>query len=97
MAEVFVKQTKGNRLERVGGGRDLGQDVDAVLLLLDHLLQAAGLSLDPAQPLEVVLLAADVAVMAVVVHDQSPPSYPLRVCGPPGEDQVAGKVDMPFS
>src|SRR4029079_14211727 len=40
---------------------DLGQDVDAVLLLVDHPLQATGLPLDPAQPLEDVVLVAEVA------------------------------------
>ena len=54
---VLVEQAEGDRLERLRHRGDLGEDVDAVLLLLDHPLQPAGLALDPAQPLEVVVLA----------------------------------------
>ena len=48
-------------------GGDLGEDVDAVLLLVDHPLQAARLALDATQPPEVVVLLMDVAVL--VRHD----------------------------
>src|SRR3984957_16036954 len=45
VAEVLLEQTEGDRLERLGGRRDLREDVDAVLVLLDHPLQAPDLAL----------------------------------------------------
>src|SRR6478609_3715203 len=42
-------------------GADLGQDVDAVGVGVDHLLHATHLALDAAQPLQVVVLAAGVS------------------------------------
>src|SRR5688500_6640462 len=62
MAHVLLEQAQCDRLECLRHRGDLGEDVDAVLLVLDHALQAAGLALDAAQPLEVVVLAVDVAV-----------------------------------
>src|SRR5688572_25054164 len=66
VAHVLLEQAQGDRLESLRHRRDLGEDVDAVLLVLDHALQTAGLALDAAQPLEVVVLAVDVAVLVVV-------------------------------
>src|SRR3954454_22473649 len=65
--DVLVEQAQGDGLECLRHRRDLGEDVDAVLLLLDHPLQAAGLPLDATQPLEVVVLAlvGDVGVLVV--------------------------------
>ena len=56
--QVLVEQPERHRLQRLGHRGDLGEDVDAVLLLLDHPLQAADLALDAAQALEVVVLRA---------------------------------------
>jgi hypothetical protein len=47
--------------------RDLGEDVDAVLLVLDHALQPAGLALDPPEPAQILLLAADVPMLCLIV------------------------------
>src|SRR5215203_3380089 len=66
VAHVLLEQAAGDRLQRLRHGGDLGEDVDAVLLVLDHALQTAGLALDAAQSLEVVVLAVDVAVLVVV-------------------------------
>src|SRR5215212_2088820 len=66
VAHVLVEQTERDRLESLCHRRDLGEDVDAVLLLLDHALQAAGLALDAPQTLEVVVLAVDVPVLVLV-------------------------------
>src|SRR5688500_19402311 len=66
MAHVLLEQAQCDRLECLRHRGDLGEDVDAVLLVLDHALQTAGLALDTAQPLEVVVLAVDVAVLLVV-------------------------------
>src|SRR5215207_916319 len=62
VGEVLLEQLEGEGLQRLGGSRDLGEDVDAVLVLLDHPLQAADLALDTAQALEVAVLARGVAV-----------------------------------
>src|SRR6202044_2058680 len=56
------EQGGGHRLEGAGHRRHLGQDVDAVLVVVDHLLQAADLALDPAQAREVPVLVRRVAV-----------------------------------
>src|SRR5258708_16692441 len=63
---MVLNRAKRHRLQGAGGGGHLGQDVDAVLLILDHLLQPADLALDPAQPLKVVLLVGGVPVHAVL-------------------------------
>jgi hypothetical protein len=62
--QVVFQQAQRHRLQRPRRRRHLGQDVDAVLVVLDHLLQAADLALDPAQPLEVPVLARGVSVHA---------------------------------
>jgi len=59
---VLIEQTQGDGLQGLRGGTDLGEDVDAVLVVLDHLLQPPDLPLHPAQPLEVVVLVCGVAV-----------------------------------
>src|SRR5664279_3839992 len=85
VTQVLVQQPERHRLQRLGHRRDLGQDVDAVLLVLHHLLQATGLTLDAAQPLQVVVLAVDVPVRVrllvgpgnhVALHSFSGPSFP---------------------
>jgi len=80
MVQVVLDQGEGDGAQRRGHRRDLGEDVDAVLLLVDHALQAAGLALDPAQSLEQVGLLLDVAVrgrLRCVFHttDYTPKGY----------------------
>src|SRR5690349_21936112 len=48
--EVLVEQLQGDGLERAGRRGDLGEDVDAVRVLLDHPGQAADLALDATEP-----------------------------------------------
>src|SRR4051812_29525671 len=67
VAHVLLEQTQRDRLECLRHRRHLGEDVDAVLLVLDHALQTAGLTLDAAEPLQVVVLAVDVAVLVLVL------------------------------
>src|SRR4051794_12854012 len=67
MAEVLLEQAERDRLQGLRHRRDLGEDVDAVLLVLDHPLQSPGLALDAAESLEVLVLAVDVAVL-VLAH-----------------------------
>src|SRR3569833_3264867 len=64
VAQVRLEQAQSDRLQRLRHRRDLGEDGDAVLLVLDHALQAAGLALDATESLEVLVLAVDVAVLA---------------------------------
>src|SRR5687767_9242569 len=61
--EVLVEQIERHRLQRPGRGGDLGEDVDAVVVVLDHPLQPAHLTLDAPQAPQMVVL-----VVAVAVH-----------------------------
>src|SRR5207249_8543898 len=47
---VIGEQPEGDALEGGPGRVDLGQDVDAVAVLFDHLLDPSDLALDAAQP-----------------------------------------------
>src|SRR5207253_11194842 len=66
--------------ERGRDGGDLGEDVDAVAVVLDHALDAAHLPLDPMQPLHERLLLAVVAVDRLRLGFAHPaaPFLPLR-------------------
>src|SRR5262245_29910156 len=61
MAKVVFEEPDRHGPQRLGRRRYLRQDVDAVLVLLDHPLQAPDLALDPAQSLEVTVLLLYVA------------------------------------
>src|SRR5690606_16725062 len=60
VVEVVVEQGEGDALEGAGRGGDLGEDVDAVRVLLHHAVDPAHLALDAAQPLEQGVLRLDV-------------------------------------
>jgi hypothetical protein len=45
---MFFEQSQCEGLQCFGSGRDLGQHIDAVLVLLDHPLQPADLTFNPA-------------------------------------------------
>src|SRR4051794_10616338 len=64
---MLVEQADRHRLQRLRGRRDLGEDVDAVLVVLHHALEPADLTLDPAQPLDVSVLAGGVPAHAARV------------------------------
>src|SRR5690349_1512941 len=76
---VVVEQVEREGLERLRRRGDLGQDVDAVLLLLDHPLDAADLPLDPPQALEVgldgLVVALEVAVLFAHAGNDTPRGY----------------------
>ena len=60
MPEVIVEEAEGDALQRPGRGAHLGEHVDAVLIVLDHPLQAADLTLDAPQALEIGVLVGGV-------------------------------------
>src|SRR3954447_4958327 len=57
---VLVEQPEGDLVQRGLHGADLGQDVDAVAVGLDHALDAAHLALDAPQALEELVLGGAV-------------------------------------
>ena len=61
VAHVLVEQTETDALQRLRDRHDLREHVDAVLVVVDHPLQAAHLAFDAAQPLAVVVLLEAVA------------------------------------
>ena len=61
VARVFVEQAEGDLVDRRLDGGDLGEDVDAVAVLVDHPLEAADLAGDPAQAVLDLVLVVDVA------------------------------------
>src|SRR5215470_14482151 len=65
MTEVIFQQADRDGLQRLRDGRDLGQDVDAIGIVVDHPLQPAYLSLDAPQPRTVLVLVLGVAVQPI--------------------------------
>lgn len=63
MADVLFEQVQGDGVERLGDRGNLGEDVDAVLVFVDHAGDAANLPFDAAQALEVRLFVGGVAVL----------------------------------
>src|SRR5690606_11868585 len=64
--QVLVEQAEGDGFQGFRGGGDLGEHVDAVLVGLDHLRDAADLAFDPPKALEIGIL-----VLGVAVHPSS--------------------------
>src|SRR3954447_8681794 len=61
VARVAVEQPERDLVQRGLDGGDLGQDVDAVAVLVDHARDAADLTLDPGQALVELFLGGGVA------------------------------------
>jgi hypothetical protein len=61
VAHVLVEEPEPDALQRLRHRDDLREHVDAVLVVVDHALEAAHLALDAAQPPAVVLLLEAVA------------------------------------
>ena len=66
--EVILKQPQRDSLERLGSCRHLGEDVDAIAVLVDHAGDAPDLAFDALQPLMVGVLSP-AAGRPVVVTD----------------------------
>src|SRR5690606_2391312 len=64
--QVVVEEPYGDGVERALESADLREDVDAVLLLVDHARDASRLPLDAPQALEVAVLLGDVPVVVLV-------------------------------
>ena len=65
VTEVFVEQAEADILKCLGDGRDLGQHVDAVLVVIDHPLDTPYLPFDPGQPAGVIVLVERVPAHVV--------------------------------
>ena len=63
MADMLFEQVQGDSVERLGDRGNLGEDVDAVLIFVDHAGDAANLPFDAAQALEVRLFVGSVTVL----------------------------------
>ena len=63
MADVLFEQFQGDGVERLGDRGNLGEDVDAVFIFVDHAGDAADLPFDAAQALEVRLFVGGVTVL----------------------------------
>src|SRR5699024_658462 len=90
VAEVLLEQAERDGLQRPGHRGDLREDVDAVLVLLDHPLQTAGLPLDAAQPLEVRLLVVGVSVLSHGSYDTLL-WYPCKAAGARSRDAIQAR------
>src|SRR6476646_2419590 len=67
MSEVVLQQRHGDLVQRTGDRGDLREDVDAVGVLLNHPLDPADLTLDPAKPNEQPIL------VVVIPNHRRPP------------------------
>src|SRR5687767_14427188 len=87
--DMTFEQSDRDRLQRLGRGRDLRQDVDTVRILLDHPVDAPDLPLDPAQPAEQGLLVRAVPVRRRLLALRHA-SYPTPLgYGPPTRTRCA--------
>ena len=83
VADVLVEDLERERLERRVDGGDLGEDVDAVAVVLDHPLDAAHLAFDAVQALDERVLVLRVAVdvglgLGGLAHDFTPSRWLLK-------------------
>src|SRR6266511_133257 len=83
VAHVLVEDLEGERLECGVDGRDLGEDVDAVAVLLDHPFDPADLSLDAVEALDECVLVFRVSV--VHVGEYIPPQCMISDNGEPDD------------
>ena len=71
MPDVLIEQAYSDALQRFRDRTDLGEDVDAIRVLIDHALQPAHLTFDPLEALQVTVLVHGVPVdrgCAFVAH-----------------------------
>src|SRR4051812_11899802 len=66
--EMLLEQLQRERLQCLRGGGHLREDVDAVLVVLDHALQSAHLTFNPAQTFQVRVPVGRVSPCDLVSH-----------------------------
>src|SRR5204863_6253969 len=71
VVRVIVQQPERDLVQRRLDGRDLGEDVDAIAVLLDHALDAADLALDAAQAGQELVLGGGIAASLGGGHEIS--------------------------
>jgi uncharacterized membrane protein YraQ (UPF0718 family)/YHS domain-containing protein len=76
---VAVEEAECHLVEGSLSSADLGQDVDAVAVLLNHAFDAPNLSLDPAQASEELVLGRGVSACRCVCHDEIIPLPPRGI------------------
>jgi len=89
MADMLFEQVQGDSVERLGDRGNLGEDVDAVLIFVDHAGDAANLPFDAAQALEVRLFGGSVS-------GASPPQH-APVCASVGSSVGAPDAVLTWS
>src|SRR4051794_33855355 len=94
VAQVVVEQAESHRLQGLGGRGDLGEDVDAVGVVLDHPRDAAHLTLDPLESSEDLVLVAGVARHALTIP-LGGTAYQPRVPGSPLNGPTTSAVIQP--
>src|SRR6516164_10333674 len=72
VAEVLVEQIQRHRTQGAVRRADLGEDVDAIFVFIDHAGDSANLALDAAQPLGVIVLLLRISVCSRHVHCKPP-------------------------
>ena len=75
MMQVLVEQLDADTLEGLADCGDLGQDVDAVGVVLDHSSETTDLALDRAKPSQQQLLVVGIAGKCVHVWEYTPQGY----------------------
>src|SRR5699024_8325715 len=75
VSDVLLEEVDGDRVQRGRRGGDLGEDVDAVLVVIDHLPDAADLAFDPLHPPREGVLLRGVSMVLSHAHTV----YPYRV------------------
>ena len=63
MADMLLHESEAYGVEGLGDGGNLGQDVNAVLVLINHPGDAANLSFNPSEPAQVRLFVSGVAML----------------------------------
>src|SRR6266540_2229000 len=89
VAHVVIQKAHADRLQGCRHRVELGEDVDAVLILVDHALQASDLSLDAPQTRLEILLVHRVPVHSSLLASNCPHAF-RGLSSFPREDTIGG-------